>query len=76
MCVSVEVESQIILQSDQNALELKIEKACFLSQKYPQPYYELPNLSPFYNHKIHTKRHIEKIIATSRYGQGPPSDHH
>ena len=42
-------------------------KACFLSLNYPQPYYELPNLSPLYNHKIHTEN-IEKVIATSEYG--------
>ena len=53
MCVSLNGESQIILQPDQNALEPKIEKTCSLSPNYPQPYYELPNLSPLYNHKIH-----------------------
>ena len=54
--VNLDGESQIILQLDQNALELKIEKAYILSLNYPYPYYELPNLSPLYNHKIHTEK--------------------
>ena len=53
MCVNLDGESQIILQPDQNALKPRIEKTYSLSLNYPQLYYELPNLSPLYNHKIH-----------------------
>ena len=51
MCVSLNGESQIILQPDQNALEPKIEKTCSLSPNYPN----LIMNSQIYPYSITTK---------------------